>query len=161
MSGAVYRGLLFLGSDLMLLALRELTKMVNIPECDIPMVVPEKIGPKNSTSTRKFVSRKKVPVSEDSREFGTGTGEFPGIFLILGSNGKNWSRKKELVPVPEKFGPEKSTSTGNGKIWSQKKVPVPVSEKLVRKKYWYRKIFWVPSHSAELFNKIIQLKSTL
>ena len=78
MSGAVYRGLLFLGSDLMLLALRELTKMVNIPECDIPMVpVPEKICPKNSTSTRKFVSRKKVPVSEDSREFGTGTRELP------------------------------------------------------------------------------------
>ena len=94
--GAVYRGLLFLVSDLMLLALRELTKIVNIPECDIPMVpVPEKIGPKNSTSTRKFVSRKKVPVSEDSREFGTGTREFPGIFHFLPE------------PVLEKNGPEK------------------------------------------------------
>ena len=31
-----------------------------------------------------------------------------------------------LVPVPEKFGPEKSTVAG--KIWSRKKVPVSVPE---------------------------------
>ena len=34
---------------------------------------------------------------------------------------KNWSRKKVLVPVPEKLVLEKSTGTSPRKKWSQKK----------------------------------------
>ena len=34
-----------------------------------------------------------------------------------------------MVPVPEKFGPKKSTGTGTRKIWYRGKVPEPVPEK--------------------------------
>ena len=57
-----------------------------------------------------------VPVLSRSREF--------SLFLDGTGTGKNWSRKKVPVPVPEKFGP--------GKKYRSR----------------YRKKIWVPSHSG-------------
>ena len=101
-----------------------------ISECDIP--VPGILLLFGWYRYRKNLVPKKVLVSVQEK-FGAGTGTFPGIFLFLG--GKNLSRKKEPIPVTEKFGPVKKYRYGYQKNWSQKKVPV--LEK-----------FWVPSHSA-------------
>ena len=96
----------------------------------VPVTVPEKFGPGKSTgnSTIKiWYWYRKIPL-----EFGTGTGEFPGIFHFLGSTGKNWSRKKYWQR--KNLVPEKSTGTGTRKNWFRKKVPVPAK-------------LWVPPHS--------------
>ena len=67
----------------------------------VPVTVPEKFGPGKSTgnSTIKiWYWYRKIPL-----EFGTGTGEFPGIFHFLGGAGIG----------PRKIGPGKSVVTGS------------------------------------------------
>ena len=75
--------------------------------------VPEKFGP----GKKYWYRYQKILVSvlENSREFGTGTREFPEIFHFWGGTKKSSGTGTVI------FGPGKSTSTGNGKNWSRKK----------------------------------------
>ena len=81
-----------------------------------------------------------VPVPENSREFGTGTGEYPGIFHFWGGTARYLYQKKMV--------PEKSNGTGN--IWSRKK-STSTGNILSRKKVR-------PTHSLM---KILALLSTI
>ena len=75
------------------------------PLLTVSKSVPEKFGP--GRKYRYQYRKSLVPVPENSREFGTVTREFQGIFHFLGGTGigseKKWSRKKVPVPVPEKI----------------------------------------------------------
>ena len=83
--------------------------------------VPEKFGP-----WKKYVAV--------SVKFGTGTGKFPWNLVPVPVNSREFST---FWVVTEKIGPEKNT--GSGKIWSRKKVLVPVPEKIGSgKKYRYQ-----------------------
>ena len=75
------------------------------PLLTVSKSVPEKFGP--GRKYRYQYRKSLVPVPENSREFGPVTREFQGIFHFLGGTGigtgKNWSRKKVSVPVPQKI----------------------------------------------------------
>ena len=74
------------------------------PLLTVSKSVPEKFGP--GRKYRYQYRKSLVPVPENSREFGTVTREFQGIFHFLGGTG---------IGSEKKMVSEKSTSTGTGK----------------------------------------------
>ena len=95
--------------------------------------VPEKIGPGKKYRYRYLKNFVPVPENSQELPVWMVLVPIPEK-IYLGKKYRSLYQKKlvpEKVPVPEKIGLEKSTGTGIGKNWPRKKVLVPVPEKIL------------------------------